>query len=278
MQFKRKLYYSLSPEQRLTIRKLYYLPIDIWNSITGQRHKYEPLKGDTYIGSGDFIETGLAHLNLLKKQLDLQAEDAVLDIGSGIGRTAVALTGYLNSNGSYEGFDVVEKGVKWCNQRIKNDYPNFNFTYVPLKNDLYNKHIEEAQKFAFPYSDDSFDKVFLFSVFTHMSVAEIAHYLREIKRVLIPGGLCLATFLIYSDKNEEKISRNKHFSFPIKKEGYRLMSHSVQSANICLHDTFLDKLIDWAELIKVKTLEGSWKGNGSGCQDNLYQDIVIIKA
>lgn len=42
-----------------------------------------------------------------------------MDIGSGIGRTAVPLTKFLNPDARYEGFDVVKKGVKWCNAKIK---------------------------------------------------------------------------------------------------------------------------------------------------------------
>ena len=278
MQLKRKLYYTLPPELRLGVRKAYYLPADIWKTLTGKRHKYEPLKGDIYIGSGDFIAQGLFHLDLLKKHLDLQPEDSVLDIGSGLGRTAVALTGFLNAKGKYEGFDVVEKGVKWCKQKINRDYPNFNFNYVPLKNDLYNRNTLDAQQFVFPYGNDMFDKVFLFSVFTHMSVEEIDNYLHEIKRVLKPGGLCLSTFLIYSEENEDWVANNRDFSFPVKKNGYRLMSDTVKSANICLQRSYLDDLLRDAELITIKTIEGNWKKSDFKEAGNQYQDMLVIKA
>ena len=55
---------------------------------------------------------------MLKQFIDLgglKPEHRVLDIGSGIGRVAIPLTEYLNEKGSYEGFDVVELGVNWCN-------------------------------------------------------------------------------------------------------------------------------------------------------------------
>lgn len=271
----RNIYYRLSPKMRLIGRKIIFSPVDILNTILGKRHKYEPLKGDIYIGSGDFITLGIHQLELLKVHLNLQPEDSVLDIGSGIGRTAVALTEYLGKDGKYEGFDVVEKGVKWCNKKIKKDFPNFNFIYVPLKNDLYNNKKKEAQTFRFPYKDGSFDKVFLFSVFTHMSVNEIAHYLCEIKRVLKPGGLCLSTFFIYDSTNEEEIATNDGFSFPVNKGNYRLMSDEVKAANIALKDELLDELISQSELKKLYIVDGFWKKN---IVNNYFQDIVVFKS
>lgn len=278
MKVRRKLYYNISPKMRLFVRKVFFLPIDIWETIKGKRHKYEPLKGDIYIGSGDFIAQGVDQLKLLKKYIKLDPEDAVLDVGSGIGRTAVALTEYLTSKGKYEGFDVVEKGVKWCNKKITKDFPNFNFLYVPLNNDLYNKSKGESQNFKFPYEDASFNKVFLFSVFTHMPVEEIGHYLCEIKRILKPGGLCLSTFFIYTTRNEEMIANNNNFSFPVKKDEYRLMSNTVKSANIALKNDLLDKLIAKAKLEKLKTIEGFWKLDILKHPDNNFQDIIILKS
>ncbi len=73
---------------RLIARKLVYFPIDIWNGLFGKRHKFELPKGDIYIGSGDFIAQGKHQLDLLKEHANLKPNDTVLDIGSGIGRTA----------------------------------------------------------------------------------------------------------------------------------------------------------------------------------------------
>ena len=277
-QLQRKLYYILSPNMRLVVRKAFYFPIDIWEALTVTKHKYEPSKGDIYIGSGDFIKQGIHHLELLKHYLKLKPQDAILDVGSGIGRTAVALTEYMTVKGRYEGFDVVEKGVKWCNSKIKKDFPNFNFIYVSLNNDLYNDNKIKAENFKFPYPDNFFDKVFLFSVFTHLSVKETANYLCEIKRVLKPEGLCLSTFFIYSAKNEKMIANNNHFSFPYNKGDYRLMSTIVKSANIALKETLLDELIIQAELEKLNTIEGFWKKDILNHKENDYQDIVILKA
>ncbi|WP_346881033.1 class I SAM-dependent methyltransferase [uncultured Algibacter sp.] len=278
-EYLRGMYYMLSPSLRLLVRKIYYLPIDLYESLIDKREKYEPKKGDIYIGSGDFISQGKHHLNLLKKYTNLKESDSVLDIGSGIGRTAVALTKYLNINARYEGFDVVEKGVKWCNSKIKKDLPNFNFIYVPLNNDLYNTSYEKADSFKFPYEDGVFDVVFLFSVFTHMGISEIDNYFGEIERVLKPKGKCLATFFLYTSEKEEETSIIEGFSFPIKKDGYRLMDKDVTSANIAIEINCLKEMIVANNLKLASIKDGIWKDEISNIKSisNEYQDIVILE-
>ena len=180
----RKLWYGLSTNQRFLIRRLYYFPIDFFDKITGQGHKFVAPRGLIYTGTPagakKFIAHGKQQLELLKKYIGVKPDDHILDVGSGIGRTAIALTEYLSKNGKYEGFDAVKKGIDWCNSKIKKDFPNFNFTYTPISNDLYNDSGLKASEFIFPYEDQSFDKVFLFSVFTHMQIDEIQNYFDDI--------------------------------------------------------------------------------------------------
>ncbi len=275
----RKLWYSLSAGQRHAVRRLYYFPADFIDGISGKRGKYVPPRGIVYTGgTGDpeeFVKQGNHQLNLLKEHIDLQPADAVLDIGSGIGRTAIALVDHLDSTGSYEGFDVVELGVNWCNKKIGKDHPNFNFTYVPLFNDLYNTKAGKASEFEFPYQGDRFDKIFSFSVFTHMGVDEIQNYLKESKRVLTDGGQCLSTFFIYDDSNEAYITSNDRFSFPFKKERFRLMDENVTAGNIAIHKDLLNEMMKHAGFSEVKVIDGFWKDEVRDQKKQEYQDIVI---
>ena len=272
----RKIYYALTPELRFLTRKIYFFPKDILNTILKRRRKYEPKKGDIYVGSGDFIKQGEHQVLLLKDYINLKEDDKVLDIGSGIGRTAIPLTKYLSEKASYEGFDVVKKGVNWCNSKIKKDYANFTFTYVVLGNDLYNNSKKSAYQFKFPYKDASFDKTFLFSVFTHMQINEIENYLSEINRVLKSGGLCLATFFVYDDREGEVNFRNE-FNFPIKRDGYRLMNKKVKSANIAISKTKLDQMILDSGLKTTNFIKGSWNDLSSKNDKNDFQDILVLK-
>jgi ubiquinone/menaquinone biosynthesis C-methylase UbiE len=52
---------------------------------------------------------------------------------------------------------------------------------------------------TFPYEDQRFDLVFLYSVFTHLLPNDLDRYLTEVKRVLKKGGRVLATFFLLND-------------------------------------------------------------------------------
>ncbi|MCD9575621.1 class I SAM-dependent methyltransferase [Flavobacterium soyae] len=273
----RSLYYAISPKSRFLVRKIYYFPADFWNSLNRNKNKYEPKKGDIFIGSGDFLSQGKHHLELLKEYTSLQPDYSVLDVGCGIGRAAVPLTQYLSTKGKYEGFDVVKKGIDWCRKNISKDFSNFNFQHISLNNDLYNLTNQKAENFKFPYEDNSFDTVFLFSVFTHMQPKEVQNYLNEIYRVLKPDGKCLSTFFLYDDQNEEYISKeNKGFCFPYQKENYRLMNEKVPSANIAFKEELLFEMIQTSQLKLENKIYGTWSNRAVNDLFD-YQDILILK-
>ena len=277
----RNIWYSLSSNQRFLIRRLYYLPKDAMDGITGKRHKYVPPRGYIYTGSPasaeDYLKQGQHQVEMLKEYAKLQPHQSVLDIGSGIGRTAIALTEFLDQNGSYEGFDVVESGVDWCNSRISKENSNFNFKYIPLFNDLYNTAKLKATEFVFPYADNSIDVAFSFSVFTHMQIEEIQHYFNQIKRVLKPGGVCFSTFFLYDESSEEFISTKKDFSFPVERNGYRLMNDSVKSGNIAIHKNKLFQMLSEEHFEEVKIIDGFWKDKVRDTTKAEYQDMVVFR-
>ena len=273
----RSVYYSLSPKSRFLVRKLYYYPTDIFDGILGRKNKYVPNKGDIFIGSGDFIEQGKHHLELLKKYAGLDENHFVLDIGCGIGRAAVSLTKYLSEKGRYEGFDVVEKGIAWCKKHITKDFPNFNFQYIPLNNDLYHFTDQKAEEFVFPYENNTFDTIFLFSVFTHMQPLEVQNYFNEIQRVLKPNGKCLATFFLYDDQIEDKISKNNGtYSFTFNKGNYKLMNEKVPSANIAFNETFINEMIKISHLKLKNKIYGTWANRANNDLFD-FQDILVFE-
>lgn len=277
----RKYWYKLGPGGRFFIRRLVYLPIDIVDKIKGNTNTYVPPRGLIYTGRPcspqQFLQEGKEQVAILKQEIALKPTDKVLDIGSGIGRTAIGLIHYLSAEGSYHGFDVVEKGVNWCNKKIAANHPHFQFTYVPLFNDLYNDSTDCAAQFVFPYVNNYFSKVFTFSVFTHMHIKEIAHYLTEIHRVLLPGGLCLCTFFLFDTDTEQVLTRDTNFCFPYKKEGYSLMDEKTQSGNIAVDKVYLKNMAASSGLQIVKIVDGFWKNFSIKQYNNCYQDVVVFQ-
>lgn len=267
----RSYYYKLPPGLRLLGRKIYYFPIDLYEGITGKRSKNEPKKGDIYVGGSDFIPHGIRQVNALTKYIGLRNTDRVLDIGCGIGRTAIALTKVIDK-GTYDGFDAVEKGINWCNKNISSKHQNFKFKFTPIYNDLYNTFSQKAENFTFPYDDAQFDKAFLFSVFTHMQIPEIKRYLNEISRVLNSNGQCLATFFLYDDSKTESGT----MPFPHQYDGYRLMDDKVTAANIAVSIPLLNQMAAEAGL-KVTTVKGGfWRTDVEKQGADEFQDIVVF--
>ena len=274
---KRKLYYKLSPDLRFLVRRLWYFPIDLWDFITRKRDALTPPKGVVFVGSGDFKKVGQLLLNLMIKYLDLKPDATVLDIGCGIGRLAVPLTGYLNEKGAYFGFDIVKRGIDWCNKHIAKKYPNFHFLHTPLKNDLYNLETEtESHHFVFPYPDNQFDAIVLTSVFTHMLADDVANYLNQIHRVMAENGKCMATFFILNENAKNNISQQKtDYIFPYPHKNCFLMNQKVKEANVAYEEDFLIDLFRQKNLKIEKIHYGGWS-KGEMINDFDFQDIVVF--
>ncbi len=272
----RKLYYILSPSMRLFIRRFVFFPVDLFEKVTGRRQEMVPPRGLIFTGSGNFVKAGDSFLKLFIEQGGLKPKHRVLDIGSGIGRMARPLTGYLSQEGSYEGFDLVERGVKWCNENITKKYPHFKFQKFDLLNDLYTSKGDSANKFVFPYKDSEFDFVFLISVFTHMTPEEVENYMKQIHRVMKSGGVCFATFFIL---NDDSIDKMKSGNFCFKKDfgHYSLMDEKVKAANVAYkEDYLLEELLHGNDFKVRKILYGHWSDKDADNKCD-FQDIVIFE-
>jgi len=270
----RKLFYMLPPGLRFSARRLFYLPYDTLELLSGKRDPMTPPKGMIYTGGGDFKKVGKIQVAYLKEFCGLHQDSAVLDIGSGIGRTAIPLAKYLSGQGRYDGFDVVKRGVDWCNKHIASKHENFQFKYIPLNNDLYRKSGTEPERFKFPYPDGTFDLAVVNSVFTHMVAAEVENYFVEMARVLRPGGVVYATFFLYDDRGT---GFPLGFDFPFDYGHYRLMDDEVKSANVAFSREYLQKELVGKNGFQTKHLFlGSWRGlPKKECKE--FQDIAVLE-
>ena len=180
--------------------------LDLRDTVSRRRDRLTPPRRLDFVGHSDFAATGDEFLGHFIGLGGLQPSEAVLDVGCGIGRMALPLTGYLSQAGRYDGFDIVRANVGWCRRAITPRFPNFRFRHADVFNREYNPLGKlRGRDYRFPYPDRSFDFAVLTSVFTHLLPDEVAHYLAELGRVLRPGGRCLATVYLLNEESSRLV-------------------------------------------------------------------------
>ncbi|ORV03344.1 hypothetical protein AWB93_00010 [Mycobacterium bohemicum] len=199
----------------------------------------------------------------------------MLDVGCGSGRMALPLTGYLNRESRYAGFDVSGEAISWCAENISVSHPNFDFRVVDVQNGVYNPTGRyRSSNFRFPYPDASFDVALLASVFTHMLPSDVKQYLHEIVRVLKPGGRSLITFFLLNDESLALIKEGKGlFKFEYEMPGFRMTHIENPESAIAYPEGFVRYLYGQCGLeLREPVRYGTWCGRTNGMSG---QDVVI---
>lgn len=265
----RKLYFRLSPKGRRVARRLYFFPQDLFYRFLRKSDNLIPPKGMTFVGSGNFELIGDKFFKHILETTSIKQDAKILDIGSGIGRISRPFAKYLNQNGEYLGFDIIDYGIKWCSKKYQK-FTNFRFDYFPLKNDLYNLSAQaSAAEFIFPYPENKFDLIILVSVFTHMQKEEVENYFRQISNVLKKDSFCYASFFI--------LERGKSSDFFSHDFGdYHLHDLKVKNANVAYD---MDFIINTASKygLSLESYFPGWWTNGYKPDASDFQDIVIFK-
>jgi cyclopropane fatty-acyl-phospholipid synthase-like methyltransferase len=274
----RKIYYFLNSAQRHMLRRIIWLPYDFYIRLTGRKNKLVPDKGLNFTGRGDYTAEGMRFLDYFMKFGGLQPHYKVLEVGSGIGRMAVPLLGFLNREGSYRGFDIVENGVEWCRKNISALNPSFQFSYYDIHNDLYNSDGKKSSTdFIFPFGNNEFDFIIATSVFTHMIKEEVVHYLEQLSRVMKKGATGLITWYFLNAESEDLISRGySRFTFPYAFVQYRIMNKSTQTANVAYEEKFIRTTLHDFNFRITEYLPGSWCGREKKASLD-FQDILVIE-
>lgn len=241
------------------------------------RNSMVPPKSMSFVGKGDFEKIGREFRNYFVDIGNLKPTERVLDVGCGIGRMAIPLTDYLSPQGGYWGFDIVKKGIDWCNERIAPKFSNFHFQH----SDVYNKHYNpdgkvRASDYVFPFDDNFFDFVFLTSVFTHMVPADLENYLKEITRVLKPGGRCLITLFLVNEISRNLIAKGESdLDFRHEIDGYLTTKPSDPETAIAYDELFMLNLFEKYGLEISKPVHyGYWCNRDKHLS---YQDIVVAR-
>ncbi len=165
------------------------------------RHQFDGPRGYDV-----FARNGQEALAFYQRVLGIRPDCKMLDIGSGIGRKTLPLLDVFNQDALYVGIDIDERGVRWCSRNITPLHPRFVFFRLDIANKFYNPAGGiRPSELVLPFTENSFDLVVLWSVFTHMYPVDIARYLQEIGRVLKPGGRIAASYYVMSEHAQREV-------------------------------------------------------------------------
>ena len=236
-------------------------------------------------GVDDWDQISKYHVEMYRRYSPLNKEDTVLEIGCGVGRDAIQLSKILNTRGKYVGIDIIKDSIDWASSNITKRHKNFRFNYYDIGSQIHNGGGKlKTTNIKLPMKNESVDRIFLHSVFTHMFERDIVHYMKEFKRVLKPDGLVLASFFVIDKLSLEKVrstnggKKHRHpLSFNYSRspgcyindnnypEGavgyapYRIKKMLVRSG-LGIHDGFIHR--------------GSWSGIPGASNG---QDILILR-
>ncbi|MEA2165456.1 MAG: hypothetical protein QOK37_3583 [Thermoanaerobaculia bacterium] len=222
----------------------------------------------------EFKANGEEFLGIYRNLCGLKPDEAMLDVGSGIGRKTIPLTGYLSAAARYEGIDITAAGIEWCRRAITPRFPNFHFQQIDVRNGQYNPAGScEPSEYRFPFDDGSFTFVMLGSVFTHMMPGDVEHYLSEIERVLAPGGRCLISYFLLNDESRRLIAAGRStLDFKFVRDGYTTISELVPEHAVAFDERFIRSLYERLGLKIARLDYGSWCGRDEFLS---YQDLVL---
>lgn len=255
-------------------RKAGYFFVDVFESAFGLRDELTPPRSKIFIGNGDFKMIGDEFLQHFIGKAGLKPADKILDVGCGIGRMAVPLTRYVKE-GSYEGIDIVSDGIDWCTKKITPKFPAFKFQQADVHSERYNpKGKYKASEYKFPFEDESFDFVFLTSVFTHMLPQDVDNYLSEISRVLKRDGKCLITYFLLNQESKEQIRQKRGlYSFQHALGDCKVEHDDLPEDAVAFEEDYVRNLHGKHGLNVVDPIHyGSWCGRSAFLS---FQDIVV---
>ena len=267
---------ALPRQLRWILRKMYLAPVDLADRLIGRHDPELPPKAHMFTGAPlDFAASGRRTLKTICSITDANPSSHILDIGCGIGRLAIAMPDFLDTNGGYEGFDIVPEGIEWCKQHIVGPYDNIHFTLADVYNKEYNpKGGRQPADYQFPYEDETFDVAVLLSVFTHMLPTDVDRYVGEIARVLKKNGRICASYSIITPESLQLMTSGRgsvHFKHNLG--SHWIHSKKVPELGVAYDERYLRGIYSKHGLSDPPDIYlGRWCGRSTGLD---VQDVVV---
>lgn len=270
---KRRLFTALPTPLRVQGRAYFKnCLLDLQELVTRQVDPGIPPHRLNISGGGPFRLYGQNAVALCRRFGGLQPGDAFIDLGCGIGRTALALTDFLAPSTNYLGFDVIEFAVEWCRDNIGRRHPNFQFVHSDVHNWVYNPNGSlTPEQFTFPSANRAFQFALANSLFTHLGPEAAAHYISEAGRVLAHGGRFLSSWFVVDDATEEHGSAAARFPHRIGVSRYASL-HAPEQA-VAFERPWIEDTFQKYGFVIDAIHHGEWSGAPNPIET--LQDLVV---
>jgi len=241
--------------------QILYEPIDALTRLANYKKGYPPLYIRQKVGNlNDFEGSSGEYMAYLKLLCGLKPGMSVLDVGCGCGVMCIkvnenpTLPEYIYP-GQYVGMDVDKELIEWCTKHLTRRNCRFYW-------------LASAEDFRFKATRGRYDVVLCKSLFTHLFKHEVAAYLKEIRRLLKPGGKCLATFFLLNDMEPKG-----RYTFENWEGAFSLERCSNPRLAVAYEEKWVrSKLTEL--LFDYDVHYGSWRGGNKGLS---FQDIIVLR-
>jgi SAM-dependent methyltransferase len=171
----------------------------------------------TVVGKVDwrrFLASGEKDLRIFAEAVDrnggnFATASRVLDFGCGCGRLARHASKFTSAE--FYGVDYNRRLIDWCRGNLPGHYSQ-NELRPPLS-----------------FESGDFDVVYLLSVFTHLREPTQREWLKELQRVVAPGGHCVITF---HDEDYSQLSHAGIDRAALLKDGWAIRNDNVEGSNL----------------------------------------------